>query len=118
MKPPSALTNRSVSARRGKGKYTLAPMEHRKTPGVLPPPSINDVLVQNAMTPVNNSNPAVHYGTHSSNTPKPGRSSMKRPGSLNPLPPLSSSSRAMQPVASAASLNPYGVISRQGASQS
>ena len=45
IKPPSALTGRSVSARRGKGKYTLAPMEHRNTPGVLPAPSINDVLI-------------------------------------------------------------------------
>ncbi len=39
MKPPSSLNPRSISAR-GKGKYTLAPMDHRKMPNVLPPSSL------------------------------------------------------------------------------
>ena len=89
-KPPSSLTARSVSARKGKGKYALAPMEHRKTPGQMPPlPSASDMaLMQNLP------NPALQY-YDARNTPQPTRSSMKRPGSLNPLPPNSTSARAL-----------------------
>ena len=40
VKPPSSLTARSQSGRnKGKGKYTLAPMEHRRAPVHMPPPA-------------------------------------------------------------------------------
>ena len=37
VKPPSAFTARSFSGAKGKGKYTLAPIENRKMPD-LPQP--------------------------------------------------------------------------------
>ena len=52
--------------------------------------------------------PAMRFDTHS--TPQPNRSSLKRPGSLNPLPPLSSSSQHLAGPVRQTSLNPYGVI--------